>query len=132
MSFDPGSDKKKAFAEEANRRRDLGLKVFGKTFEAKDRIKNEFSGIWDNNLKCWLLPDEESMFALGAVKCEGEYGVYYHLREVPENGGPSKVPAPATPKAGDLCPACGGEPLDLDEESGSGLICYECGYRNQG
>lgn len=119
--FDKG-----AFAQEAERRRAAGLKIFGKTFPVKDRIK-EGGGIWDSRMRCWLLPSEEFALSLGAEKKEGKHGVYWLLgtpKGHGDNGGaPSSTPPAAIPTPGQDCPACGGEPLD-DQ-----LYCWECGYR---
>ena len=115
---------KSAFAKEAERRREAGLKLFGQTFPIKDRIKEKGS-IWDNRLRCWLAPSEEVAKSLGAVRKEGKHGVYWMIGKAKRERVDQNSPAPpaAAPKEGDNCPACRNEPLDKN------LYCWECGYR---
>jgi len=120
-------DQRKDFAQEAERRREEGLKLFGQTFPIKDRIK-EKDGIWDNRLRCWLAPSQAVAEELGGVRKEGKHGVYYMIGKSKferEGGNPQSPPQKAGPTAtpGMDCPACGSEPLDKN------LYCWECGYR---
>lgn len=66
---------KKDFAAECERRRNQGLKVFG-AFALKDRIKTT-GGIWDRELRAWLIPDEATAGRLGLVEKIGQHGRYF-------------------------------------------------------
>ena len=46
--------------DECNRRREAGLALRGNTYPLKEHIKLA-GGIWDKNLKCWLMPDNKTL-----------------------------------------------------------------------
>ena len=118
----------KAFAAEAERRRQEGLKMFGKTYDIKEDLKSE-GCIWDSHLKCWLAPNVEVASRYGVHK-EGKHGGYFLVARGGDNSGAPPAPAQTTTLGhGDLCPACKEETLDAETRPGE-LICWDCGYRS--
>lgn len=63
--------------KEMQRRIDAGLTLTGKTTPCRRAIR-ELGGMWDEVHCCWLMPNEESLKELGAVKTDDGWRLPTH------------------------------------------------------
>lgn len=104
---------RKTFATECQRRRDEGLKLFG-GYDIREQIK-QAGGIWDKQIKAWLVPDEDVALTLGAREATGRYGRYFVMKA---SGAAQTRPSRRSSGRGE-CVECG-------EWGAVGETCREC------
>jgi len=108
---------KAAVEAEKDRRREAGLKLFGYPYDDRQTVKSR-GGLWDGDeeVKCWLLPDETTLISLGAERMHGQYGPYWAIPKE-ENGNGS---SPQTPT--------GAKVVQKDESFTIYLLSNDTGY----